>query len=143
MALSPIHIPTPAAIAAATPAPAPPVVAAPQASVPQTSTKAWVPLLIVGSGALVYITGKKELGLTFAGASELADAMAVLFALLGPALTWFSKNYLRAPVTVETPVGEVNVHIPAGVPWWHPYLRYGAIAVAASLVSVLAARLLW
>ena len=115
---------------------------APPTTPPQTATKTWIPLLIVGSGALAYVFGKADLRLSFAGASELADALVVAMPLLTAAITWLTKNFLKSPVTVQTPPGQLDVHLGAGSPWWHAYVRWGAVAVGVALVGTLVWRLL-
>lgn len=109
---------------------------------PQTATKTWIPLLVVGSGALAYVFGKADLRLSFAGASELADALVVAMPILTAAITWVTRNFLKSPVTVQTPPGQADVQLASGSPWWHAYVRWAAVAVGVALVGTLLWRLL-
>lgn len=120
-----------------------PVVVSPAPPTQTTSDKTWTPLIIGCSVAIAYITGKAGLRLTYADASMLSDAIVAAQALIMPMIVQRTRNRLKTPVEIVTPVGMPNVLIPAEKShWWHGVAKYGGWVAAIALGAVLVWRFL-
>lgn len=112
------------------------------ADLPITATKVWVPLLTSGSAVLALVLARPELAITDKDALDITTFALLLLPVVQGAITYLTRAFVKQPVDIVTPGLAPNIPVAAGTPWWHAWARYGAVAVGAGLLGVLAYRLL-
>mgnify|MGYP007100103163 CR=1 FL=1 len=108
------------------------------ASIPQSATKTWVPLLVAGGPMLAAITGIQWFNLSNADALNVVVVVCLLTQLANSAVTWLTKNFVKQKVEIVTPGMAPNIPVLPGTPGWHAPVRWAAIAVGIGIVAMLA-----